>query len=80
MTIKEYAKQQDFTEIKAETVVLNKKEITVYNLYNKKDEGKKIGLPFYAIPIKDNFRKATYDEVFTIFHYLNKDDEETEDE
>lgn len=75
MTIEDYAKEQKLPEIEQIKIRIDGVKITIYRLYSNKNSGAKIGLPFFAIPIKDGYRQATPDEVFKINSQLYGDDE-----
>lgn len=75
MTIEEYAKKLDLPNIKEIKINIDGKKITVYRLTNPKNAGKKIGLPFFAIPTIGGFERATPQQTIKINSYLYRNDE-----
>lgn len=70
MTIEEFADANDFNKITKHEV----KNKIVYRLENSKDENACVGLPTFAIEIKDGFRFATPAETMNIMSVLYSDD------
>lgn len=71
MTIEEYAAGQELPEITKHVI----NGVPVYRLENKRDAGKAVGLPFFALHKGDGFTRATTAETFKIMDKLYGNDE-----
>lgn len=71
MTIEEYAAAQELPDITKHVI----NGVPVYRLENKRDAGKAVGLPFFALHKGDSFIQADAKETFRIMDYLYGNDE-----